>query len=133
MKTTATADLDELADGFRRFLCTTPQSGSYGPDDIASICADINRMRDGWRPSPEDLAATARIDDWSVCGPQDQEILFGWISRHPWNRRRQRSNTAGIVLVDRDLRWMRTVGRLYELGAPKGTEQAEMLLALRVV
>lgn len=133
MTTMAMADLDDLAQGFRRLLADLPRHESYGAEDVASIIVDIDRLKAGWRPSEADLAATARIDDWSVRGGEGQEFLFGWISRHPWSRRKQRSNTSGVVLVDRDLRWARTIGRLYELGAPDGPEHAEVLLRLRVV
>lgn len=131
---TATTDLHELARSFRTLTADLPPGADYGHDDVVAIIADIERLIDGWRPSDKNLAEQARIDEWSVCGEADQEILFGRVSRHPWKpRRKLLSSTSGIVVADRGLRWVRTIGRFYELGEPEGPEQAEALRGLRVI
>ena len=130
MTALATIDLHELAESFRALLTDLPPSASYGRDDVVSVIADIERLIDGWRPSDEDIAGAAHIDEWSLRG----EILFGWISRHPWEPHRKiRSNTSGVIVVDRDLRWGRSIGRFYQLGEAEAPEQAEALRGLRVV
>lgn len=134
MTAAATVDLHDLVRGFRTLLGDLQPSADYGYDDVVSIIADIERLTGGWRPSDADLAEAARINGWSVRGERDHEILSGWISKHPWKPRRKiLSSTSGIVVADRGLRWVRTIGRLYELGAPQDPEQVEALRGLRVI
>lgn len=134
MNAIATADLDKLAQGFRRLLNNLPSNESYGPEDVVAIIADIERLKAGWRPTDDDLTEAAHIDGWAVQGDDGQEILSGVISRHPWRPwTRVRSTTSGVVLADRHLRWARTIGRLYELGSPESDEHAGRLGSLRVI
>lgn len=136
MPTTETTDLHELARSFRKLRDHPPvgAGGVYGPDDLNSLIEDIDRLIAGWRPSDADLAQTAHIDRWRVCYEGEAGYLVGWISRHPWEpHRRLQSNTSGVIVADCGLRWVRTIGRFYELGETSGPEHVEALRGMRAI
>lgn len=126
--------LKDLARNLSDRLASLPRGDLtpfYGRDDIASVVSDLNLLIEGWQPSGADLAGAAHIERWKVFDWIDGgRGLLGWITRHPTVSGRVPSRTSGVVVVAEDLRWVRTIGRFYELGTPYDREQAPRLLGL---
>lgn len=74
-------------------------------------------------PTPEELAAAAFIEDWSLLDVGDEDdmpAVIGIVSGHPHDFVADGSLHVGAeaFAMDADLRWVRTLGRLYRLGKP---------------
>lgn len=103
----------ELTSKFRSFLdgSNIPQRARERGEKLV---ADLEKLATGWRPTTDELKRSARIDDWSV---DSKGCLEGRFHRHP-KIRSDRGHTSPVIVIDRQLRWMRTVSRFYELGEP---------------
>lgn len=78
------------------------------------------RLRGGHRPSEHELAGAPVLTLWT-CVPLSAGLyrLAGLVVGHP--RLRDGSCfTSAVLAIDPDLKWARTVSRLYALGPPLG-------------
>jgi len=80
---------------------------------VQSLAADLERIRRGDGPSPEELAFAPRIDRWRPC-VRAEPALTGFISGHPIVH--GMSVTSGIFILDPERGFARTFSRYYQLG-----------------
>jgi hypothetical protein len=88
------------------------------PETVIEGLRAASRLRGGDRPSDQELADAPVLTLWT-CVPLSAGFhrLAGLVVGHP--RLRDGSCfTSAVLAIDPDLKWARTVSRLYVLGPP---------------
>lgn len=88
---------------------------------------DIESYLSGKQPSPEQLAAGPRLDDWVVKirrgpGGEFEMTLQGRVTGHRRMLDGTEATTTPVIWLDRKHKWARTLNTLYALGEPAGEE-----------
>ncbi len=85
--------------------------------------ADLERIRTGWRPSPDDLRTAPILDQWILHRLDSPLAWFeGIVSGHPAIADGHHATTSAAVALDLSLTWVRTVSRFYRLGRRLGPD-----------
>jgi hypothetical protein len=90
---------------------------------LAAAAQDLERLRNGWLPTVDDLEAAPILDDWAlyVIGNLSP-VLVGTVVGHPILGGRRITTSVVIAVETKTLAWARTVSRFYQLGRMRGTE-----------
>ena len=91
-------------------------------DDMRELL--INSASQYEPPTAEELAEAPLLDEWSLLDADDDDDLpavVGVVSGHPYDFVADGSLHVGAeaFAMDPDLTWVRTLSRLYRLGAPE--------------
>jgi hypothetical protein len=92
--------------------------GKLSDEAVAAGLLAAKRLHGGELPREAELTSAPFITGWLLSGELDGFTrLGGFVSGHPvlpdgwcW--------TSVVLIIDPDLRWARTVSRLYRLGEP---------------
>ncbi len=104
-----------LTDAFPFLL---PETGL--PARLRNLADDLDRIRLGTGPSPDELAHAPLIADWrTVLSPLGLRLL-GFVSDHPLLGNRT-AMTSQVWAADIEGRWIRSLTRFYRLGAAAAT------------
>ena len=81
---------------------------------------DLARLRQGWRPTPDDLSNAPCLSHWSFAATitGDVTVLFGIVNGHPRIRDGGWCTTSMLVAIDTcHWKWARTLSRFYRIKA----------------
>lgn len=85
--------------------------------------ADLERIRTGWRPLPDDLRTAPILDYWILHRLDSPLAWFeGIVSGHPEIADGHHAITSAVIALDLSLTWVRTVSRFYRLGLRLGPD-----------
>ena len=82
---------------------------------------DIERLKQGWRPSPELLAGAPLLSDWDFVETfaTGSTVLVGSVTGHPILGSDRFCTTSVLVAINtREWSWARTLSRFYRLEKP---------------
>lgn len=99
---------------FPFFCLSTP--GTSLPERLRSLAGDLERIRLGTGPRPDECAHAPLITYWrTVLSPLGLRLM-GSVTDHPLLGNRT-AMTSQVWAADSDGRWIRTLTRFYRLGA----------------
>jgi hypothetical protein len=113
----ASIDGSSLADELRAVLPNAgrPDEREAG-DRLRDLADELQGIRDGVKPTGEDLASAPRLEDWSEA-TRHVRVVTGRVYGHPNIRDGQRILTSDLYASD-GATWARTLSRYYLLGKP---------------
>jgi hypothetical protein len=85
---------------------------------LSRAVEDINRLKNGWRPSLLDLADAPLLTSWSFSGDMSAggTHLAGIVIGHPRFRSGTFCHTSVLVAIDTlNWKWARSVSRFYRI------------------
>lgn len=88
---------------------------------LRKLCADLEAIIGGWRPSAADLNDAPLITTWRhavVLSPDP--VLTGTVTRHPRIAEGRPTLTSPLYAIDAQAGWARTLSRFYRLGRAGG-------------
>lgn len=80
---------------------------------IQKLAVDLQLIRTGTGPTPEQLAEAPIIEAWRL-GVRAEPALIGFVSRHPFVS--GNAVTSSLYVLDPELGYARTLSRFYRLG-----------------
>jgi hypothetical protein len=86
-------------------------------DRLHDLADELQGIRDGAKPDPEDLADAPRLEEWRTA-TREVRILAGRVYGHPSIPDGRRITTSDLYAIDRTRTWARTMSRYYRLGSP---------------
>ena len=92
---------------------------------LTAAIVDIERLKQGWRPAPEDLTQAPLLTAWSFAGSllPGGTYLSGIVTGHPTIASGAFCTTSVLIAIDtRSWKWARTASRFYRL--EKATSRA---------
>ena len=98
--------------------------GTALPERLRSLAGDLERIRLGTGPRPDECAHAPLITDWrTVLSPLGLRLM-GSVTDHPVLGNRT-AMTSQVWAAGPEGRWIRTLTRFYRLGAasPAGADQ----------
>lgn len=87
-------------------------------DKLTRAVDDIERLKAGWRPAPEQLINAPLLARWGFSGGEvpGTTTLRGIVTGHPKLADGTRCQTSILLAIDiRNWTWARTVSRFYRL------------------
>ncbi|MDE3747825.1 DUF6634 family protein [Methylobacterium komagatae] len=85
-------------------------------DRLHDLADELQGIRDGAKPTADDLADVPRLEDWRPA-TREVRILTGRVYGHPSIPDGRRITTSDLYASDM-LTWARTTSRYYALGSP---------------
>lgn len=111
----------DLGPGFAALLALTidallqPPSASE-VERMRQLLLDLEALRAGDAPSPEQLATAPLLSRWQFMLAPDGLCLAGEVFDHPLLGSRPNIRTSRLYVVGPDLAWARTFSRFFRLG-----------------
>jgi hypothetical protein len=94
--------------------------GDSLPERLRSLAGDLERIRLGTGPRPDECTHAPLITDWhTVLSPLGLRLM-GFVTDHPLLGNRT-AMTSQVWAADSNGRWIRTLTRFYRLGAASRT------------
>ncbi|MCR6672023.1 DUF6634 family protein [Devosia ginsengisoli] len=87
-------------------------------EKLSRAIADIERLKQGWRPTPQDLAQAPLLSSWSFAGSLTPggTYLSGIVTGHPTIQSGAFCTTSVLVAIEaRSWTWARTASRFYRI------------------
>ena len=107
---------------------TADAVATHGGDEVETLrclADDLERIAEGYGPTPEDLAGAPVLERWQTDA-RVVRSLVGIVDRHPVLPPGRHVRTSEVYATD-GRTWARTLSRFYALGAPMSQEATAKL------
>ena len=113
--------LVDIAEHLDRELLTGDERHHRLAEKLRMAVIDVERLKQGWRPSHENLVDAPVLIGWDFGGSlgAGSTVLVGFVTGHPKLRSDSLCTTSVLVAIDtRQWSWARTLSRFYRLEKP---------------